>query len=223
MLSFGHSGILYKWSFVLYDRQTGSLWVQASGRAEYGPLKGRTLRLVPSTVTTWNRWKQAYPQTLVLPGAHSGWFYGRFQGIGRTQEELGQVVIVKFKGKLYPYRELSQTPVVNDTFKGTRYVVAFNRQAGTAVVWNRDFQGRTLEFEAFPGGGESQGFLLRDRQTGSIWNWLTGMAVSGSLQGGRLKKMASNPMLNIRFDGFFPAGPIFGRSTSSPAVENAAP
>ncbi|MCH8077251.1 MAG: DUF3179 domain-containing protein, partial [SAR324 cluster bacterium] len=63
ILSFGHSGILFQWSFVLYDRNTGSLWVQANGTAEHGPLKGQKLCLIPSTVTTWKKWKTAYPDT----------------------------------------------------------------------------------------------------------------------------------------------------------------
>ena len=71
-LSFGHEGILYENSFVMYDRKTESLWVHVTGRAVWGPLKGKQLEFVPSTVTTWQQWKAAHPRTLVLPGFRRG-------------------------------------------------------------------------------------------------------------------------------------------------------
>ena len=199
-MSFGHSGILFQWSFVLYDRNTGSLWVQANGTAEHGPLKGQKLRLIPSTVTTWKKWKTAFPDTLVLPGDRSGRIYGKFQGIGGNWREIGLVVIVKFKGKLYPYPDL----------------VVYDREEGTATAWNRKFKGTTLVFDPEPAPGPKSLFLIRDRQTSTLWNWLTGKAVAGPLEGGQLKKMQSNPMLNIRFDGFFPKGQIFSSAARPP-------
>lgn len=76
MLSFGHAGILCGNSFVMYDRQTRSLWVHVTGRAESGPLQGKRLTFVPSTVTTWQQWRAAYPHARVLPGRRSGSFMG---------------------------------------------------------------------------------------------------------------------------------------------------
>ena len=39
-LEFGHAGILYRNSFVMYERETDSLWVHVSGRAEVGARPG---------------------------------------------------------------------------------------------------------------------------------------------------------------------------------------
>ena len=47
VLTFGHAGILYQNSFVMYDKKTDSLWVHATGRAETGPMKGNTLTFFP--------------------------------------------------------------------------------------------------------------------------------------------------------------------------------
>src|SRR5439155_1161397 len=82
-LSFGHEGILYENSFVMYDRKTESLWVHVTGRAVWGPLKGKQLEFVPSTVTTWSQWKAAHPRTLVLPGFRRGGFMGTYHGLTR--------------------------------------------------------------------------------------------------------------------------------------------
>lgn len=211
-LTFGHSGILYKFSFVLYDKNTNSLWVQANGTAEHGPLKGQKLRLIPSTVTTWKRWKTAFPNTLVLPGDRGGAIYGKYDGIGNTWEDIGLVVIVKFKGKLYPFRTLDFEPVINDRFQGTDFVVVYDKEEGTATAWNRKFKDTTLVFDPETGPRKKSAFLIRDRQTSTLWNWLTGKALAGPLKGGQLKKMQSNPMLNSRFDGFFPDGQKFSNA-----------
>ena len=211
-LTFGHSGILYKFSFVLYDKNTNSLWVQANGTAEHGPLKGQRLRMIPSTVTTWKRWKTAFPNTLVLPGDRGGAIYGKYDGIGNTWEDIGLVVIVKFKGKLYPFRTLDFEPVINDRLQGTDFVVVYDKEEGTATAWNRKFKDTTLVFDPETGPRKKSAFLIRDRQTSTLWNWLTGKALAGPLKGGQLKKMQSNPMLNSRFDGFFPDGQKFSNA-----------
>lgn len=209
ILEFGHSGILHKWSFVLYDRQTGSLWVQASGRAEVGPLKGKKLKLIPSTVTTWAQWKAAFPHTRVLPGQRSGYFFGTFHGLEKGRRNIGLVVTVKFKGKLYPYGDLEWEPIFNDRFMGTDLLVVYSAKEGTTVAWNRKVAGRTLTFGSKPVHGENGQFLIRDRQTSTMWDWLTGKAVKGALRGKQLERLGSYPMLNMRFNGFYPDGVVF--------------
>lgn len=202
MLSFGHAGILYENSFVMYDRKTESLWVHVTGRAEWGPLKGKQLRFFPSTVTTWKQWKTAYPSTLVLPGYRRDGFMGTYHGLSRP-DDLGLAVVVRFKGKLYPFPVLAGSPVVNDRFNDTPLVVYYSKADGTAVAWNRKIDGRELRFE-------QNGALLRDRETASLWSWLTGEAVDGKLKGIRLESVSYNPILIDRFRAFYPDGPVFG-------------
>jgi hypothetical protein len=66
LLDFGTSGKLYHSNLVMYDRQTNSLWPQALGRAVVGPLTGTTLQLVATQILSWEDWKVAYPDGLVL-------------------------------------------------------------------------------------------------------------------------------------------------------------
>ncbi len=56
-LSFGHEGVLYRRSFVMYDRETESLWVHVTGEAIKGELKGNRLDFSPSEVVSWRTWK----------------------------------------------------------------------------------------------------------------------------------------------------------------------
>lgn len=65
-LSFGISGRLYRSNVLLYDRQTESLWSQLREQAVTGPMTGTRLRLIPSVVTAWKRWRKEHPDTRVL-------------------------------------------------------------------------------------------------------------------------------------------------------------
>lgn len=65
-LDFGVSGLLYNSNVLLYDRQTESLWSQVLAEAVTGPMKGRVLQTLPLTLTSWQDWRQAHPETLVL-------------------------------------------------------------------------------------------------------------------------------------------------------------
>ncbi|ATG75840.1 hypothetical protein AN401_07650 [Zobellella denitrificans] len=65
-LAFGVSGLLYNSNVLLYDRQTESLWSQVLAEAVTGPMKGRVLRTLPLTLTSWQAWRRAHPHSLVL-------------------------------------------------------------------------------------------------------------------------------------------------------------
>lgn len=79
-LTFGVSGYTYSESevwdgrdaFVLWDRDTQSLWWPPTGRAVAGPLKGQHLKLLETNFwkqTTWAAVRSAHPQARVLaPG-----------------------------------------------------------------------------------------------------------------------------------------------------------
>lgn len=65
-LTFGTTGKLINSNLLMYDRQTDGQWPQILGVAITGPNKGVVLEEVPLAWTTWERWRAAYPQTIVL-------------------------------------------------------------------------------------------------------------------------------------------------------------
>lgn len=69
VLEFGVSGLLVNSDLVLYDRQTHSLWQQITGQGMSGPLRGKQLRTLPASLTTWGQWRQAHPDTRLLSSA----------------------------------------------------------------------------------------------------------------------------------------------------------
>ena len=59
---------LYNGLFVMADRQTGSVWTHFDGTVLQGPLAGQDIALTiePMAHTTWEKWTEAHPNTLVL-------------------------------------------------------------------------------------------------------------------------------------------------------------
>jgi hypothetical protein len=64
--TFDASGDLLNSNLVMYDRGTDSRWPQMLATAVEGPLTGETLREFPVAWTTWERWREAYPETAVM-------------------------------------------------------------------------------------------------------------------------------------------------------------
>lgn len=65
-LRFETTGALWRDTLVFRDRETGSLWTAATGRAIAGPLAGESLRAVPGIVTRGDRWEEVHPESLYL-------------------------------------------------------------------------------------------------------------------------------------------------------------
>ena len=70
----GNQGHLFGNAMTWWDHETGSIWSQPRGEAILGPLTGARLELWPSTLTTWDAWRTAYPETRALdvPGWATG-------------------------------------------------------------------------------------------------------------------------------------------------------
>jgi hypothetical protein len=70
VLDLGASGWTYHNVFVLYDRETGSLWYpypeDGGLRAIAGPLEGRVLESQRGTSTSWADWVRDHPGSLLL-------------------------------------------------------------------------------------------------------------------------------------------------------------
>ena len=68
-LTFGVSGKLADDALVMYDRETGSEWKQPTGRAIAGELEGVRLEPISSPITSLDRFREAYPDGVVLQAA----------------------------------------------------------------------------------------------------------------------------------------------------------
>jgi len=172
--------------FILYDRETGSWWNQIAGRAVRGPLEGRTLRRLPSTLTTWGRWRSLHPRTTAytdpdLPGRRrfTEESFARITLAGDgpvVNEDLVVAVEGKEGARAWVLRRLALERVANDVVGARPVVVFLGEDAVTARVLDRSVGGRTLTFRA-------EGERLRDVETGTLWDPMTGQALEGPLEG----------------------------------------
>ena len=55
-LTFENSGALWRDMLVMRDRETGTYWTPANGRALYGPLAGKTLAGIPAPLAKTADW-----------------------------------------------------------------------------------------------------------------------------------------------------------------------
>jgi hypothetical protein len=83
VLDFGTTGKLRHSDLVMYDRQTESWWQQFTGEAIVGAMTGRRLRLVPSRLESFDRFRQRFPEGQVLvPSNPNARNYGRNPYVG---------------------------------------------------------------------------------------------------------------------------------------------
>ena len=193
-------------ALVMYDHQTRSLWSQFLRKGVSGVLTGTELEVVPVTQTTWEAWLELHPDTIMLDkqGLYrhdnytSYYLSGRTGVLGesKTDARLGRkelVVGVEIDGrrKAYPFNALRRAPVVNDLVADHARLVYFDDPTGTALVYDRTVDGRTLTFRL---DGEPKGALTKlvDDETGSRWTAFTGLAISGQLKGKRLERALSH-------------------------------
>jgi len=83
VLDFGTTGKLRHSDLVMYDRQTESWWQQFTGEAIVGTMTGHRLRLIPSRLESFERFRQRFPEGRVLvPGNPNARNYGRNPYVG---------------------------------------------------------------------------------------------------------------------------------------------
>lgn len=185
-LTFGHEGMLYKNSFVLYDRETGSLWVHTTGEAVRGSLKDQQLQFLPAVVTSWKKWKTEHPETVVLTGRRADGFMDSFN-LNRNPRLYGLSVGSGKHVKLYPFEVLRKEGIVNDEYDGKKLVVVYDDATGSGVAFERG----DLTFRKGKGG------LMVDRSERE-WNMLQGTSGDQSLT-----PVPATPWLIERWKAFY--------------------
>lgn len=135
--TFGVSGLLYKRNLLLYDHETDSLWSQLAGKAVTGPLVGAALSLLPSTVTTWARWREEHPATTVLSfqtGYRRDYSADPYREL-TLDRRMALVVTNQTSAAIYPYSELKKAgPHIKDALDGREFLIAFDSKNDTATL-----------------------------------------------------------------------------------------
>jgi len=194
-LVFGNQGDLWGNAMTWWDHDTGSVWSQPIGEAILGPRKGAQLELLPSTLTTWQAWLSAHPQTLALDV--SAW-YSSFH-----LEEMAIVVDFGQEAVAYEISDLQEVGVVNDIVAGVEIAVAIDpKDAALWAVFSRRLDGSIAELELTSEG-------LVDSVSGTVFDSFLGVGRSGPLARQVLNKLPGYTSFSEDFLTFFPDGRIW--------------
>jgi hypothetical protein len=155
--TFGVSGLLYASNVLMYDLQTESLWLQVKRQAVTGPMTGTRLTIIPSTVTTWEKWQKRHPSTLVLsldtgydrdytrdPYAsyyrNRGSLFSRLFGGGGSPGDKDLVAGIEIDGafKAYTIETIRNSKRIEDTLGGRTIVLTWSNQDDSVSVITAD-------------------------------------------------------------------------------------
>jgi hypothetical protein len=228
---FGTTGRLRFSNLIMYDRQTETWWQQAEGKGIIGKLTGTQLVFVPAAIISWEEFKNANPNGLVL-SKDTGFLrnYGSNPYVGyddvnrppflyqgpETPDKLLPVarvlaVEIEEEAVAYPYDLLSEVNVINDTVGGQEIAVFWSSGTASAldtlqIADGRDV-GTAISFSRLLNGSvltfKYDGQNIVDDETGSTWDVL-GKAISGELTGNQLEQVVSVNHFWFSWVGFKP-------------------
>jgi hypothetical protein len=208
------SGKLWRNSLIMQDNQTGTLWSHITGEALDGTMKGRYLETIPSVQTTWADWFAEHPDTRLLKKEQEvrG---SRYEKYFRDPDRAGMFNVEWLKGRLAgksmvygitrgPF-SVAITEVRMDSVSllmihpGYDPVVVFRSDDGGVRAYVARADSVALEFGY---AGEHQ--VIRDRQTGSTWDLVRGIAIAGNLDGALLEEIKVLPAFWFAWSNFYP-------------------
>lgn len=218
VFDFGTTGRLRFSNLIMYDHQTETWWQQAEGKGIVGKLTGTQLVFVPAAIISWEEFKKANPDGLVL-SRDTGFVrnYGSNPYVGyddvnnppflyRGPEIPGKLspvarvltVEIEEDAVAYPYQILSTVNVVNDRVGNQEIVVLWSSGTASAldtlqIADGRDV-GTAISYNRLVNGTvlnfKFDGQKIVDEETGSTWDVL-GNAISGELTGNQLDQIIS--------------------------------
>ena len=227
-LTLGVSGKLHANSLIMYDHQTDSLWSHLVGAAVTGPMKGEKLKPLPSMFTKWDTWKTLHPKSKVLSTGRSGlfvsmrdpyasYYHSSDTGIVPTRlsdkriypKEYVLGMVFNNKAKAYPFSILSRQTVINDTFQDSAFLIVFDTESTTGVIFSRYLDAKILNFKALKQSG-SKNLLLADDATASVWDGFTGESLQGTHKGKKLEAIPMTPSFWFGWVDHYPTTELYG-------------
>ena len=182
-----------------WDRESESTWSQPWGAAIEGELTGTRLTLLPFQLVPWQTWLDNNPDTKVLvderPGfeyaaaisldefvigvslgkAATGFYFASSAGRGVVNESVGDFPVAVFAD--------GDTRVVHVFLRSPRHGLTGPENLPETLTFELVEAGDSVGADKVPGFRE-----IRDVETGSTWDFETGVAISGPLKGALLQR-----------------------------------
>jgi hypothetical protein len=242
LLDFGTSGKLYNSNLVMYDRQSGTYWAQATGQAIVGPYSGRQLAFVPARIVSFRDWRAEHPDGLVLSrrtGASRPYGENPYVGLDRSEHPFlfagepdprlpatSRVLGIARAGDVvaFPYETVSAGAVggwaaVMDRVGGERIVVFWKAGTISALDTERIVSGRDVgAMAAYRPEAGGRDLTFEATPDGIVDRetgsvWtILGRAVSGPLAGEELVPELAIDSFWFDWAAFHPETRVFGRA-----------
>ncbi len=219
VLDFGHSGNLYRGAFLLYDRSTGSLWHNATGRALTGRMRGRSLDRLPTRFLTWEAWRRSFPGAEILlkdtqdPDHVKDAYRDRNLGLKLA---WGLGVRAGAEARLYEFTELERTSLVQERVADVPVVVVFHPPTGSALAFDRTLDGEVLDLRRAPDSDDGMPRLEETGQRRSTFDGITGVCLDGPRKGKRLALLPSSHWEVFAWMAHHPRGTTYRASVPPP-------
>ena len=142
-LRFGVSGLIYNSNFLLYDRETESLWSQFNGEAISGPLSGKRLTRLPVRQEDMATWTGRHPDTRVLERPDRRGIDYRYSPYTRYRQEDDVSFPVEAVDRRFHAKEIAVGVEVDG--KRRAYLGSIVTAAGGSV--QDEFHGKKIRLE----------------------------------------------------------------------------
>ncbi len=224
--TFGVSGLLYNSNLIPYDRQTDSYWTQMGLRCVAGDLKGTNVEMFRIVETTWETWKDMYPNSVVqstdtgydrrygvypyddYKTNHNSLYFPVSHRDSRLKEKVRILGLLSEGNSMaFPIRDFPDTTqVLNIEFDGQPYVIAGNRDKNFVVAFSGKMHDSTLVFTSID---DALPVIMID-EGGTRWD-IFGRAVSGAGAGEELQLATSYIAYWFAWAAFYPEVEIYQR------------
>ena len=197
------------------DATTKSWWQQATGVAVAGPLKGTSLKELPSQQMTLAAWLKQYPGSKIM---QPDTFYQKDyddladydNGTIKGSLEKRDSASWKFKSwvigvannnaaKAYDWNELIAKQVIQDSLPGLPILITLEKDTASFHVFDRSLNGNILKFEK-----TNDENILKEINTQSTWN-IEGVCIDGTFKGQQLQAVQASQEFWHSWSTFHPA------------------
>ncbi len=114
--------------------------------------------------------------------------------------------------RAYPLQILTWHEIVNDVLNGKPLAVSFCPLCNTAIAFEREFNGETLDFGT-TGRLRYSNLIMYDRQTETWWQQATGEGIAGKYTGEQLTYYPAALISWADFKAQYPAGDVLSKET----------
>lgn len=199
------------------DSTTKSWWRQVNGEAITGPLKGQSLKEIPSQQTSLQVWMRLHPNTLImqpdtlykekyadLVGFDNGTIEGSLEHRDSASWQFKSWVIGvahEKEARAYDWNELREKRVINDSLPQLPVVIVLESDTVSYHVWSRTVNNQSLEFYI-------DNNTLKDRTTNSVWNF-NGVCILGPMYDQQLKPVQASQEFWHSWQTFHPKTSVY--------------